>query len=146
MCFQEGVFLSLRNPDGYLMTPFSYVGVQYLGERREFKVVGVTKTDNVESSSSRELIQDLSKLNLSGSGALEGGSGDINAPTSDVDIYKVTARTKLKIITESLGDGPETLRQHSPNFSDVGGLEKQVKLLKELVLHPLNSVNQNGKY
>ena len=134
--------------DGCLVTPSSYLGVQYLGERRVLKVVSVTKYANQSNAKSKpddlgDLRLDMSQLSLDGSETVQNGD---DCRCTEVDIYKVSVKSKFKI-TERLVDGGSAGSAvfSSPlGFQDVGGLEKQIQLLRELILHPLQTPTANG--
>lgn len=125
--------------EGCLLTPHSYIGVQYLGERRVFKARDIKEPPDWTPSSYEDAERKLSELSLNGSSE-EGAEH-----TSPAEIYKVTARTKLIITSESTG-GDVTGGSHNPTFSDVGGLKKQTQLLRELVLRPLKAGNKDGMF
>ena len=131
--------------DGCLVTPFSYLGVQYFGERRIFKVVGLQPLlsngsrsalngDSSSTSSVREMEQKLSRLDLNGSVLLE-------EDEDNLVICKITARTRLNIMNDTNTD---TQRKHLPTLSEVGGAKKQVEILKEVILRPLSAGNKDG--
>lgn len=125
------------------MTPFSHLSVPYLGKERSLKVTGVKPLPDESHQNgidklSRELEQDLSKLNLNESG--EFGDGD-SSPMGDFDIFKITTRTEFKISTETSEMGISD-EQNYPRLSEVGGLEKQIQLLSDLVLHPLETASK----
>ncbi len=94
---------------------------------------------------SRELEEDLSNLSLNESGDFSNGNP---SPMVDLDIFKITARTKFKITTELAEKGVSD-EPYSPRLSDVGGLEKQIQLLSDLVMHPLekdSKIRGGGKF
>lgn len=144
--------------DGCLVTPHSHLAVQYLGEKRVFKVLDVssvspdghTPTHPQAEGGESEIQQKMSNLSINGSGMLEEKEEeeeqDGDSSTSDLEVFKVTSRTRLVIAAENTGRCGRTSRQSGPSFSDVGGLKRQVEQLKELVLHPLKSVNKTGTY
>lgn len=88
-----------------------------------------------------ELGQNLSQLDLSGSDAFQS-----HGSSEEFDIYKITVRSKFKIVAEPLtgGDGGGNPGERPLGFLEVGGLKKQIQLLKELVLHPLKVVTNKG--
>ena len=129
---------------GCLVTPFSHFSVKHLGEERSFKIVGVKSSsdkphqngtdENELSKSILELEQELPKLSLNESTEL---NGIVSTPVADLHIFKVTSRTKFTVSAMSPREdlsGPSTTR-----LSDIGGLEKQIQLLSDLVLHPLEA-------
>lgn len=130
--------------DGSLVTSCSYLGVQYLGERRVFRVVGVTEFGDKSEAANHvgELQLNLSQLDLNGSDAVQ---SDSNSSYEEFDIYKITSRSKFRIIAEPSEDECDGSPQQRPlGFSEVGGLQKQIELLKELVLHPLKVLTNKG--
>lgn len=131
--------------DGLLVTSSSYLGVQYLGEKKVFKVVEIREyVDKPQADSKLGVLQQgLSQLNLNESEVFQNDSDSSNP---EVDVYKVTVRSKFKIIAEDgrSGGSSGSSGQRPLSFLEVGGLKKQIQLLKELVLYPLNVVTNNG--
>lgn len=113
-------------------------------------MVAIEENSGPKSSPIVELRQDLSKLNLNGCSVSQDSSASSPPPdSSEFDIYKVTGRSRFEVVEEYFGDGGSggsgKRSQHHPlSFIDVGGLEKQKQLLKELVLHPLRSLTKTG--
>ncbi len=112
--------------------------MQYLGKRRVFKVVEIKELLAGESRADSsqclgELRQNLSQLSLNES---EDFTDELS---SECDVYKVTVRSKFKV---TLKDGSS--QEPSVSFLEVGGLEKQMQLLKEIVLHPLKTASTKG--
>ena len=143
--------------------------MQYLGERRVFKVQTIEALpDNTSHSNSNskgngshgngpgnsshgdtlssggaceEMSQKLSDLSLNGSYIEEEVKGEDIPPPAPPAVYKVTARSTMSIMCESAGDDRP---QCGPTLAEVGGLQKQVQLLRELVLFPLKSADRSG--
>lgn len=133
--------------DGYLLTRNSSLGVQYLGEMRVFKVAAIKTLSTTPEL--RELELDLSKLKLNGSSMFEDSESITNGqPSLNVEVYKITGKSKFRIVTaKNSGGGGRSAGIQGPSFLEVGGLRKQIQLLKELVLHPLQSLKENtGKF
>lgn len=135
--------------DGSLVTSCSYLGVQYLGERRVFKVVGIREYVDKSEAENRvgELQHNFSQLDLSESEVFQRGSC---SSSEEFHIYKITGRSKLKILAEPLKGGGsggidgESSGHRPLSFLEVGGLKKQIRLLKELLLHPLKALTDKG--
>lgn len=139
----------LHMHEGFLVTSSSYLGVQYLGEQRVFKVAAIKRDVGVANPGCNgDLESGLLKLSLNG--AEDGCSDAPNASLSaeDVTVYKITSRSKFVIADAGgKGDGSAGSVGHvSLGFSEVGGLQKQIQLLRELVLHPLKTSSSSGRY
>lgn len=118
--------------------------MQYLGEERTFKVVDVKPVldyshQNDDIKLSRNLEEDLAKLSLNEHGGFS--NGDTLPTLVDFDIFKISARTEFKISTEVSGVELSN-KPCYPRLLDVGGLEKQIQLLLDLVLHPLETASK----
>lgn len=121
--------------------------MNYLGERRVFKALEIKgPTDGSE-----EVEKKLSNLSLNGSSVLEEEEEVRNEGcASPVVMYKVGARTRLTVTAEGTGGdvtggSQRNMSGRDPTFANVGGLKKQVQLLRELVLYPLKLGNKNGE-
>jgi hypothetical protein len=80
----------------------------------------------------------LSKLDLSTSDAVHSDDG------TQPSVYKITGRSRFKIVDRNEEEGSGSKRSSPPGFSDIGGLEKQIHLLKDLVLYPLKAGSNGG--
>lgn len=117
--------------------------MQYLGERKVFKVVEIKEYVDKPQADIGVLQQGLSQMSLDEPNAFQNDS--IGSTNPEVDIYKVTVRSKFNIAEDGRSGGSGgSLGQRPLTFLEVGGLKKQIQLLKELVLHPLNAVTNNG--
>ena len=140
-CSFNCTFSLLFYLDGSLVTSSSYLGVQYLGERRVFKVMEIGEyLDRPQADIKvEELQQGLSELILEGSDVAQSDSSPM-----ECGVYKITVRSKFKVISEDGGSGGSSGSSQPLSFSEIGGLKRQIQLLKELVLHPLTTVSNKG--
>lgn len=126
------------------MSPYSVLSVQYLGEKQTFRVTDLeplSDDDQTHSHSTMELGQSLSKLSLNSSEL----DDDIPPPppvSQQLIVHKVTGRTKLEFVS-ARGDGGDDVwggsKERATSLEAVGGMGDKIKLLKEIVLRPLNS-------
>ena len=123
-----------------MVTNSSYLGVQYLGEQRVFRVTFVKQDVGVANSGCNGGLENgLSKLSLNG---VEDGCKD----TSNVTVYKITSRSKFTIADADGGNvSVGSVGWVSLGFSEIGGLQRQIQLLRDLVLHPLKNSGRYGR-
>ena len=122
--------------------------MQHLGEERSFKIVDVKCSLDQSSQGgldkvpkfSPELEEGLSKLSLNKSQDLNDSSSF--SPVEDCSVFKITAATDFKInMANSVANGNKV---QSTSLSEVGGLEMQIQLLSDLILHPLEATRITG--
>lgn len=95
--------------------------------------------------------QDVFKLSLSEPLMEKNPERELDsAETSKIGfvIYKITAKTRLSFVFQSLrvrslDSGSRRSPEKELGFAGVGGVRKQKELLRELVLHPLNTQLHN---
>ncbi|XP_064390152.1 ATPase family gene 2 protein homolog A-like [Halichondria panicea] len=125
---------------GYSVCPGGYLSVQYYGEERVLQIKSITPLDPADTSNitpiKEKLSEQFSTLSLTSDPQK---TEPLSAHSSlNTSVYKITAKTKIIIQSkENSPNSSSSKTKDHPSLSSFAGAQRQVQLLRELVLYPL---------